>query len=924
MNRLNCSIPSLLGSNTRNSARNGFILLCAVTLSACGGGGGSDSSHGNQAQNVAPNSPNNYLPTSTDTKWHYSNSTDSTYATTTQISGETAQVINYPTGGKEYFIATEDSVSFAGFYSPSTSVSGVGNFKIDFRFDESVQLLGSAAQMSRYISSTGTANIQPTYGNRSINIFGTSFVNGTESITVPFGTFDATHVTLNLSISSTIDGYYFEVPWNVDLWFAEGVGIVRRIQDGQVIELTNYSAPDIEPDNNESTDNSGNQDGSGEDNSGDNGTSPTEPTEPTEPVLDTDNDGVLDIDDHYPLDPTRHDKLAANISSLSLSHTIGSSIKGTQQFSITGTNLDWLLVSNDTWLTVDQYSGNGSSSIEVSVSDFNMAPGQYYSTLTLINKLDGAEIDIKVSADLKLPKLTLSKHSLVFDASDKWKRLSDSLEVSLNTGSYTYPVSVTSSNNFDASTTYASTITKPLNIWLASSADISEGENHFSVDVSANVEGHIVSESIDIQVLASRHALLVPDRGVALTKFATKSRLSADLDVLDSYDLTNTPWVATTNVDWLTITPSGTTSEKLRIEANVDGLAHQTLHQAEVIVSASNNTILDSESIKVSLWIDDTDPELKTNIAGEYHNIAADPVRPYVYVSEALQDSAEISVYNSHTLEYVAGLELGGTHRFGDIKVSEDGRWLYSGMDNNSIAIFNLETFALHSVWKGNDDLADMFDLAEPSGQPLIVAPGGNIYDAQSGKRLTIRGDGHWYAYSTWYTRDHYVDVSLFGNRFCAISFYLSPYTLNCYEINYNSYRDDVNVNHIGTAPHGTGSNASAVAVNNNGTIVYPASGSPYSFPVIEVNSMRETDSLAADAYPNGVTIGENDEVHGIVNAYYGPKDLWIYQTDGVERFSGYASGGYNSLISNALAVSGDGYQTYVSDGQQLIIMNTY
>ena len=923
MKGLNYSTSGRRNSTSSNIIRHGLVLLCAITLSACGGGGGEGGSD-NKHQTIAPNSPNNYLPTSSDTKWYYSDSADSTYATTTQIVGKTAQVLNYPTGGKEYFIATEDNLSFAGFYSPSTTVSGVGNFRIDFRFDESMQLLGGASRMSQFVSFTGTANIQPTYGTKKINVFGTSHVNGTESITVPFGTFDATHVTLNLSISSTIDGYYFEIPWNVDLWFAEGVGIIRRVQDGQVIELTNFSAPDVEPDNNGSTDNSGNQGNTGEDNSGDNGTSPTEPTEPTEPVLDTDNDGVLDINDHYPSDPTRHDKLAASLSSLNLSQTIGSSVKATQPLSITGTNLDWLLVSDATWLSVDRYTGNGDTSIQVSINDFQMSPGEYDSTLTLINRLDGSEIDIKVSAVLALPKLTLSTDRLIFDASDKWSRLSDSLEVSLNTGSYTYPVTLTHSNNFSASTAYASTIAKQLNIWLASPADISEGENHFSIDVSANVEGHIVSESIDIQVLASRHALLVPDRGVALTQFATKSRLSAELDILDSYHLTDTAWTASSNMSWLTITPSGTTSDKLLIEANVEGLAHKTLHQAEIVVSASSDTILDSESIKVSLWIDDTDPELKTNLAGEYHNIAADPVKPYVYVSDSLKDSAEISVYNSHTLEYVAGLELGGTHRFGDMKVSEDGHWLYSGIDNNSIAIFNLETFALHSVWKGNDDLADMFDLAELSGQPLIVAPGGNVYDAQSGKRLTIRGDGHWYAYSSWYTRDHYVDVSLFGNRFCAISFYLSPYTLNCYEINYNSYRDDVNVNHIGTAPHGTGSNASAVAVNSTGTIVYPASGSPYSFPVIEINSMNETDSLPADAYPNGITIGENDEVHGIVNAFYGPEDLWIYKADGVERFSGYASGGNNSLISNALAVSGDGYQTYVSDGQQLIIMNTY
>ncbi|MEF1184399.1 hypothetical protein [Vibrio sinaloensis] len=123
MNWLNCSARSRRGSTSIKTLHHGIILACALTLSACGGGGGGGSSNGgNKPQTIAPNSPNSYLPTTSDTKWYYDNSSEGTYATTTQIGGKTAQVINYPTGGKEYFIATEESVSFAGFYSPSTYV----------------------------------------------------------------------------------------------------------------------------------------------------------------------------------------------------------------------------------------------------------------------------------------------------------------------------------------------------------------------------------------------------------------------------------------------------------------------------------------------------------------------------------------------------------------------------------------------------------------------------------------------------------------------------------------------------------------------------------------------------------------------------------------------------------------------------------
>jgi hypothetical protein len=493
------------------------------------------------------------------------------------------------------------------------------------------------------------------------------------------------------------------------------------------------------------------------------------------------------------------------------------------------------------------------------------------------------------------------------------------MDISLNTGIRSYPVTVSAPAIFDTSTVYATSAMKTLDIDLTSVDNISEGQNTFTVNLSTQVGVHTVESSFDVNVLASRHALLIPDRGVSFIKFPTQSRLSAELDILDSYNLKETQWTATTSASWLTITPSGSTSDKLRIEANVDGLDLRTLHQAEVFVTADDNTIANSESIKVTLWVDENDPISKSTITGEYHNIAADPVKPYVYISDGLNDSAEISIYNTHSLDYIAGLEIGGTHRFGDIKVSEDGRWLYSGFDGNSIAIFNLKTHSLHSVWVGHDGLADMFELAEPSGKAIILAPGGNVYDAQTGKRYTVRGDGHWNSYEAWYQSDDHIAVSLLANRFCASESGLSPYTLHCYEFNYNSYLDDVKVELVGTAPHGTGSFISSLAVNHDGSIVYPVGGSLVG---LEINSMSVVSRFASDGYTAGVALSENNRIHLSTANYYGPKDLYIYNIDGSEHFSGDASGDYNTIYSE-IDVSGDGYQTFVTDGKELIIMNT-
>ena len=628
----------------------------------------------------------------------------------------------------------------------------------------------------------------------------------------------------------------------------------------------------------------------------------------------------MDVNDHYPLDPARHDKLKASLTSTSLSHTIGSSVKEVKELSITGTNIEWLLLDSSGWLAISERIGTGNTLVELSIIDHNLAPGSYSTTITLFDKTDGSESKIQVSAEFALPELTLSKNSVTLDISDGFEQVSDSLDVILSTGERIHPVTVSLPAGLHSSTIYASNTAKALNVNLSSIESVKEGLNTFTATASAQVGEHTINKQFDVNVLASRHALVVPDRGVALTKFATKQRLSAEIDILDSYGFTDTLWTASTEAPWLTVTTSGTTADKLLLSADTSGLAINQLHEAEVIVVSDDASIANSNSIRVSLWVGDTDPAEKQVIAKKAINVAADPVRPYIYLNDGSADSAEISVYHSHTQEYIAGLSPGATHQFGDIKVSEDGRWLYSGLDGNSIAVFDLTTFDLHTIWSGNDGLAEMFTITEPSGIPLIVAPRGNVYHANTGTRLNVRGDGQWLSGIAWYQGDNILASSLFGNRFCATESGLSPYTLHCYELTYNSYLDDVKVEHIATAPHGTDSFATGLAISNDGSVVYPVGSSLLG---LDVDSMQVKQVFTTDGYAAGSAMGENNEVHATTSNYYGDKDVWIFRSDGSQRYSGDASGSHNSIY-NELAVSGDGYQTYVIDDTQLIIMNSY
>ena len=925
-----------------------FLLLIISTLglAACGGGGGGSGGGGDTA--VAPSSTNSMLPTSSETKWYYSNSTEQTYATTTQVAGATAQVLNYPTGGKEYFITNEDNISLAGFYSPYVNVYDVGTFTIDFRFNQPIELLSNnviAAQKN--FSTSGTANINPTYGVRDVTIYGDSTVVGIETITVPFGTFEATHVKYDLDINATIDGYNFNIPSNVELWFVENIGIVRRIEQGVTLELTNFTAPDTDNDgipdnldqfpndNTESVDTDGDGIGNNQDSDDDNdGVSDDKddlPLNPNEQVdtdndgignntdTDDDNDGIEDSLDLYPLDETRHDKLSSNLTEFRHNTTLGSLNSVTQQLLISGSNIDWSLTSDQAWLKFNKTSGSGPETVVVSIDATQLDLGQHNATLSLNNELDGTRTDINVSIEVLLPEFTFSKSNIDFDVTDGWQPLTKSLEISLNTGEQSYPVSLTLPEGFNTSSlAEISSSAQQVDVQLISPDNLAEGENNTTIEVSTNVLGHQITKSINVNVLAPRHALLIPDRGVSLTKFPTKEKLTAQIDVLDSYNLPNTAWTASTSAEWLSVTPSGTTSDKLVVSANINGLSNDTLYETEIVVIAEESNIVNSESIKVALWIGNSEPELRSTIVGEFYQLAADPVRPYIYASHGETESAEISIYHSHTLDYIGGLELGGTHRFGHMQISESGLWLYAGIDGNSIAVFDLVNQSLVKVWQGHNTLADMFTLLEPSGKPLILSSHARVYEPKTGNELTSEKDSI-YGYGT-----GYLDASLYGNRFCNINHGVSPYTLICYDISYNSYRNTVNITTIGEVPYSTGSNGRAIAVNKDGSTVYAASGSPYDFLAIDIDTMTVSKSLPANAYPNGVAIGENDEVHGIIDGYYASKDFWIYGPDGSERFSADASGYYNSLVKIALAVSGDGYKTFMSDGKELIIMNSY
>jgi len=624
--------------------------------------------------------------------------------------------------------------------------------------------------------------------------------------------------------------------------------------------------------------------------------------QPYSEVRDDDKDGYLDVDDYYPNDPDLFEPLTVSITDIAFTSILGANDVSRKGFSISGSNINWTLSSSNPWLQLSHTSGKGNQEITFSFDLNSLSVGQHVSQLTLINDADGSEHIIAVTLEIIPPTLSLSADSIEFDGSLNWDELIKSLQVSLNTGSNSYGLTYTI-NLFDGgvvSVNAASSVgaeSKNIEI-VVDPVELTQGEYNGEIIFTANVLGEEVHTTLDVKILAPKHLLLIPDSGIALSKFVTAEKVNQSVDILDNYGLTSTNWIATTSSPWLRVSPSGSTNEKLTLSADATGLSVDTLHRATITVSSSDAGIENSQTINVGLWVGSSDPLISSSIDAEYLQLTTDPVRPYVYLNAG---GSDIDVYNVYNQSLVTTISAVGT-ALGDMEVSADGMYLYvADTNDDSVIIIDLDNTSNRSNWSSLDSLAAGFALSNTNNKELLISGYGNLYNAQTGTLYVSDAHDSYYGYN-------YLDASLFGNRFCAVNSGISPYTVACYDLNYNSLNDQVMVSAVsGSIPHGTGSNGRDIALNNEGTIAYTASGAPYVFIPIEIDSMTVAVSLPADAYPTAVEVGPDNALHGASASWYGEKDIWVYESTGMLRTSDDVSGYAENILERGLAISGDG-----------------
>ncbi|MEJ2417444.1 MAG: hypothetical protein P8Y45_11035 [Exilibacterium sp.] len=175
-----------------------------------------------------------FLPLIAGNNWYYSSfgSKATTVGNAISIGAVSITPIVFPSGNKLYLKASGQQIQFYGINLDNLE-TGYGTFDVDIRSDQAIPLL-----IDGNSSGTGEVNIEPTYGNKALSWSATTAYYGSEVIAVEAGEYETLHCAIYFRASTNIDGQEVVVYYQVDIWFAEDVGIVRFEEQGQRSDLT--------------------------------------------------------------------------------------------------------------------------------------------------------------------------------------------------------------------------------------------------------------------------------------------------------------------------------------------------------------------------------------------------------------------------------------------------------------------------------------------------------------------------------------------------------------------------------------------------------------------------------------------------------------------------------------------------------------
>jgi hypothetical protein len=254
------------------------------------------------------------------------------------------------------------------------------------------------------------------------------------------------------------------------------------------------------------------------------------------------------------------------------------------------------------------------------------------------------------------------------------------------------------------------------------------GSTTVMLTAQVKVNGDTINHGIPLTINRDQRKILPSTVGVAMVSTPGWSRLTRTVTVSDNFNQ-GAAWSAASDKSWLAVQRSGAT---LTLTADPATLPSNTTSYATVTLTPSDPGVEAPEKIHIGLWKGSANPAAMLKFDETYKRIAADPVRPLVYVHD---EGGTIDVFNVYTGQKTGSVTVGDA--LGDMAVSPDGARLYVYRANlPGMAVVNLGTLALAAPLPAGagGQLARILPI-RPNGVEILVTSYGN-YRAADGVRL--------------------------------------------------------------------------------------------------------------------------------------------------------------------------------------------
>ena len=371
--------------------------------------------------------------------------------------------------------------------------------------------------------------------------------------------------------------------------------------------------------------------------------------------------------------------------------------------------------------------------------------------------------------------------------------------------------------------------------------------------------------------MAGSAQFFIAQNGVALSQFPSRSRLAAAVLVGTTEPVSTAGrWNASSSAQWLSVTPHGRTGQKLQLTADPSGLATDTLYTATVTLrGAVGSSVTGNAQIRVAAWIGSSDPVNQIIDHGAV-SMSANPVEPWVYVSDG---SSNIDVFNVYSGQLIKSLfDIAPT--VGELQISSDGTELFA-VDTTNYKILGLDARSgriLKSYRLAGPTSSDFsFTYARPAGVATLFASGQPAIDVATGDHVSAPLTQPFYY-------DPFIASTADGSHLAIVERGLEPSILYSYTVTSESGQLTITLVKSSSI---VGENCPDMAISPGGSRLYPACGAPYEFDVYDFTSLKQVQTLAATTYPNNAEFDSNGDFVGGLDGIYDYADVYVYNLKG-------------------------------------------